>query len=488
MSIWRARHKNAVEPQTDITADFPTKAHTKIDITSKLQVIQALDNGQCKADLAREYGVHPRTIAHIYKQREIIIKKYTQKYNLLKQVCNLNLEQNLLEWFEEQYKIGNIITEDQLRDKAVEILKPLSEEFTCIDDWLFSFRMRHSIAKYTPDDVSKAKPQEDWKKFLQTSDIKNIYLGSVFALAHSLDINSYLSGQNEESYVSLMFIVNALGTDKKEIAVVGNELLEREEHVRSLPVNYYYCINSQVNYSVIISYLTKWDKELASQGNCIILILKIPDSIIRNLHFDNIRIVSTGNLNYIENVLEKIIERFKYYYRRLQISRSITYGKDSCAFLDCIHMIGNAWYNVSQKYVQSLTIPPQEGSLYFNVKNDIDYDHSLSRWCKTYNVPLNIEQCPTSLDKLIFCDNKLPCIHCGQSDENIQATEILSHRICQPTSGMEAYQAMKRLVSYLQGESAGGSIMKYAKYLENHLEYGALLQMHQIIGSTNDSI
>lgn len=488
MSIWSSENKNVVEDQSEFLTDFPKKSYTKIDATSKLQVIQALDNGQCKSDIAREYGVHPQTISSIYKQKDSIIKKYNQKYNLLKQICSLNLEQNLLDWFDQQFKSGCVITEANLRNKAQDILKGLSEEFSYIDDWLLSFRTRHNISKYTSDNVCSEKDKEDWKRFLNSSESKDIYLGGVCAIAHNLEYNSYLSGQHADSYISLLYIVNTLGTDKREVAVAGKELMETESHVRSLPVNYYYCNNSQINYSVLVSYLTKWENELVCKGNHVTLVLDVPESLTQNLHFQNIRIVSTADLSYVTNILEKVVECFKYHYRRLQISRSLTYGKDNSSFMDYIHMVGMAWYNIPQKYIQSLSFPPGDGSLFFNIKEDSDSDHSLSRWCKLYNVPLNAEHCPSSLDKYIFCDKNLPSVICGQPDESMQATEVLSQKVCQSTSGMEAYQAMKRIVSYLQGEAAGNSIMKYAKYLENHLEYGALLQMHQIIASTNDSI
>lgn len=488
MSIWNPGLKNVVDDQSEFLSDFPKKTFSKIDATSKLQVIQALDNGQCKSDIAREYGVHPQTILSIYKQKDAIIKKYNQKYNLLKEICSLNLEQNLLDWFEQQFKSGNVITEDQLRTKAQDILKGLSEKFTSIDDWLLSFRTRHNISKYSSDDMYGEKAKEDWKRFLTNSQPNDVYLGGVCALSHNLDYASYLNGQHAESYVSLLLLVNALGTDKKEVAVAGKESMETEIHVRSLPVSYYYCLNSQINYSIIQNYLTKWNNELASKGNHVTLVLDVPESMINSMKFENIRVLGTTELSYVTNILEKVVECFKYHYRRLQISRSLTYGKDNSTFMDYVHMMGMAWHNIPQKYIQSLSYPPGDGSLFFNVKEDSDNDHSLSRWCKMYNIPLNYDQCPSSLDMIIFCDKKLPCIFRGQLDENMQATDVFSQKVCNSTSGMEAYQAMKRIVSYLQGENAGSSIMKYAKYLENHLEYGALLHMHQIIASTNDSI
>lgn len=488
MSIWRPRHKIDVQDQSEFIPHYPEKPCTKIDITTKLQVIQALDNGQCIADITREYGVDSQTIVYIYKQKDFILKKYTQKYNLLKEVCDLNLEQKLLNWIEQEFKIGNGITEDQLRNKALEILKPLSEEFTSIDDWLFSFQMRHNISKYMSDDVCSNMIKEEWKRFLKSSDAMDIYIGGACALSYSLNYNNYLNNQNIDSYVSLLFVVNTVGNDMKEAAVVGRELLELESQVKSLPINYYHCVHSQVNYSVITKYLTKWDNELSSKGRNVVLVLDVPESLTQRIKFENIRIVSTADLDYVRLIMEKIVECFKYHYRRLQISRTLTYGKDNCTFVDYLHMIGNAWYSVPQKYVRSLCLPPEEGNLYFNVEDDADNDHSISQWCKQYNVSLNIEKYPSSLDKFIFCDMELPCVYCDQLDESMQAVEVLSQKACQSTSGMDAYQAMKRLLSYLQGDGAGDSIMKYAKYLENQMEYGALLQMHQIISSTKDSI
>ncbi|CAB3247644.1 unnamed protein product [Arctia plantaginis] len=470
------------------TCDYPVKSHTKINITTKLQIIQALDNGQCKADIAREYGVDSQTIIYIYKQKDFISKKYTQKHSLLKEVCNLNLEQKLLNWFEQELKIGKSITEDELRNKALEILKPLNEEFTFINDWLLSFQMRHNISKYMSHDVCSNMIKENWTRFLKSADTRDIYIGGACALSYSLDYNSYLNSQNVDSYVSLLFVVNTVGSDMREAAVVGRELLELESQVKSLPVNYYYCVHSQVNYSVIIKYLTKWDNELSSKGKNIWLVLDVPESLTQSLKFENIIIVRSADLDYVRLIIEKIVECFKYHYRRLQISRTLTYGKDNCTFLDYLHMIGNAWHSVPQKYVQSLCLPPAEGNLYFNVEDDNDNDHSILQWCKQYNVSLNVDKNPSSLDKYIYCDKKLPCVYCDQLDESMQAIEVLSQKACQSTSGMDAFQAMKRLLSYLQGEGAGDSIMKYAKYLENQMEYGALLQMHQIITSTNDSM
>ncbi|XP_059050048.1 tigger transposable element-derived protein 4-like [Achroia grisella] len=488
MSLWNLR---IADNSSQFLPDFPRKSYTKIDPMGKLHVIYALDNGQSKADIAREYGVHPQTIAYIYKQKESLIKKYRQKYNLLKEVYCVNMDQTLMEWLKDQVKNGQFVNEQELREKAQEIASTLTEDFNCIDDWLSDFRVRHNISKFSSDIECSLQVKEQWIDFINDLDVKDLYIGGITALSHDLDFESYINSQDIDNYVSIMCIVNCLGSEKKELAVIGKEMLNEEFNIRSLPVNYYYDEKAQMNYTAINNYLKQWDETLTCKGKSVLLALDVPGNIIQKDYFTSIRIIDSNSNIFIRKALDKLVECFKFNYRRLQITKKVTYGNvcSQLSLLDCIQMMSMAWFCVSNKYIHQLFFPPQDGSLYFNRNDDYSNgNHSLSQWCKLFNIPINFELYSDLLDKYISCDKSLKCLNLLQSNDSTQSvTELLSQNKPQSASGIEAYQAMKRLVSYLQGESANPSEMASAKYLESHTEFGALFDIHQFIASTNES-
>lgn len=456
-----------------------------MDPIRKLRIIYALDNGQLKTDIAREYGVHPQTITYIYKQKDSILKKYSHKYKLLKEVRCINLDQSLTDWLTTQTRCGNVVTEAKLREKALEILKSLNEEFPCIDDWLADFIVRHNVLKYTPGKFS-SQAKDEWMRLLNGTDSRELYIGSTFALFHSLSFDNFVTGQESHDYMSLLFLVNSTGCDKKMLAVVGRESLDKEYNVRSLPVDYYHCSLPQVDTNVITNYLDKWNTELQCKGRNVVLVMDLPDNVAKDLCLSNIKVFNLLNVGFITRAAEKIAECFKYHYRKLQLTRK-SINTELCQFriTDYIDMMSAAWHNVSNYFIKQLFFLPEE-SLYFNVDDD-DYaeNRSLSHWCRMFNIPIDLEFYSNSVDQFVYCDKNLQSLNLERKDPKNFPRRFTSENETQPSSGIEAYQAMKRLVSYIQGECARTSTIKSAKILENHLECGAISEIKDIISCTH---
>lgn len=484
MATWGS-HLNLVRDavESEVFRNYSKKPSFKIDPIGKLQIIHALDNGQCRADVAKEYGVHPQTISYIYKQKDSIIKKYTQKYKLLNQARGINLDQTLLDWFNLEIKNGNVVHVDQLRSKAQDIINSLKEKFTCLEDWLSDFQLRHNIAMYRTEIDCEEEVIKEWNEFTSNLEAKDIYFGGSTALSYRTDFNSYLNGHSVDSYVSLMLIVNSTGLDKRQLAVVGNEAFDVDSNVRSLPLDYYYDDEAKINIPLLENYLMRWDTDLITKGRQIYLIFNIPDCVIEQLNLKNIKVVNNTSEDYVAKISDKVIGSLKYHYRRLHLSRSL-FSRETPLLLDYFHMLSMAWHNVSYKYIHSLCFPPADGSLYFKKDEDDDYgNHSLVEWCKINEIPIDTELCSETLENYVLFDSTMLCYNWAIMNKKITfINDILQERNSHNTSAMEAFQAMKRLVPYLQCHKANLTITKYAKYLEDHLEYGALLQMHQIAG------
>lgn len=489
MTTWSTRLNLIRDPiESEILKIYNKKPTYKIDPIGKLQIIHALDNGQSKSRLAKEYGVHPQSIAYIYKQKDAIIRKYTQKYNLLIQAQGMNLDQSLLDWFKLEAKNGKVVHSDRLRLKAREVINIHKEKFTCLDDWLADFRLRHNIVNYSAEIECSQRAKDEWGNFIVNVDAKEVYFAVFTALFHRLDLNDYINGKKAESFTSLMLIVNTTGSDKRQLVVVGNEPFDVDSSVKSIPLDYYYNDNPQVNQSVIESYLRRWDNELILKDKYVYLILYVPDNIIERLKLKNIKLLNNSYMDFVHRILEKVTISFKYQYRRLYISQSVL-SKDECpTLLDLFHMMSMAWHNVSGNHIHRLCFPPTNGSLYLKGdENDDCGNQSLAHWCKLNEIPIEVDLCSDSIEKYVYCDSVLPC--CNWTITNRGSpfiNEMLLQRNNTPTSSVEAFQAMKRLVSYLQSEGAGLHVIKHAKCLEDHLEYGALFHMHEIIAANSN--
>lgn len=463
----------------------------KLDTKSKLLVIQALDSGKSKSDVARDYSVTQQTVSNIFKQKEYLLQKHALKNNLLLGTHQINIDQALLEWFLLETKCGNCISENAFRQKALAIINTVGANLFVIDEWLKEFRIKHKITEFSADIQCNMEIKNEWMKFLSDFNSSNVYFGGMFSLLHGLDTESYLNGQSSEEYVSMMFAVNSTGTDKLQLAVIGKDEFDKNVVVKSLPVKYYLCHTDtpQINYSILNDYLVNWDSNLNEAGKSILFIVNLPDNLLHKFKFENIKLLATRNLDYITHVLEKLIECFKFNYRRLQISHRIE--SEHCfspQLLDYIHMFAMAWHSVPTKYIELLCTPQADRSLYFDINDENYGDHSLSHWYKIKKIPLDLDQCSDLLDKYIYCDSKHQCVNWRIEDDapssSSNTLNTFSDKRSESSLSLDAYQAMRRLVSYIHEQNAG-PVLKQAKYLEHHTEYRALTQMHVI--NTNNS-
>lgn len=468
--------------QEIIDLSMDKKSYDKIDPIGKLHIISSLDSGQSKTNIAKQYNVDPQTITFIYKQRELILKKYTQIYHQLKEIDRINLDQSLLNWLNVQIFNRTPITEENLLGKAQEMTSHLNKKSICIEDWLLDFQLRHNIVKYSPDIQHDSESLEEWNTFLNDTDAADeLYVCGTCAISHSFTIDNFAAGELPNDYMSIFFIVHALGHDKRKIALVGRDPLMVESNVGSIPVNYY-CNNGQVNYKAIINHLNKWDIELESEGKTVSLIMNLnmmmDNGYLNN--FNHIRIINS-NMTFLTKALDKIVECFKYHYRKLQLSKRID-SETECQFglLDYINMISLSWFNVSNSHVKHIFFPPNEGSLYIRPNDTCNGDHSIRKWCQTYNIPLNLKLYSHCIDMFIWCDRDIKSFDIHDCTDSYEFNTD-----GQSSSSMEAYQAIKRLLSYVHGESASENVLKSAKHLDNHLEYEALLEIHKAIDANN---
>lgn len=483
MSFWSSGNSSAPEN----AQEFTKKPYTKIDLMGKLHIIHALDNGQPKTDIARDYGVHPQTITYIYKQKDALIKKYSQKFNLLNEVRCINLNQTLLDWITSEVGKGKTIKEEHLREKAEEIINAISEDFSCIDDWLLDFRRRNNVIKFSSFIECSEEAKQEWDKFVANDNTNNIYVGGSVGLHHSFDFDKYANQQSADKHVCLFFIFCCSGVDKQELLVVGEKTIE-ESNVKSLPLQYYQSNKNCINHWIIENYLTKWDDDLQGQNRKVILVLDIPENFSINISLNNIKIVKLINMEFVTKNVAMVAKSIKFHYRRIQMTKKILFNKDSSVLsvIDYFDIMSAAWSSVASEYIQRLFFPLEDGCLYINTGDAMDFNLSLLQWCKLHNIPGDLERYSELLDTYVECDNDLHIIDTDfTNDIALNVNDALLENDVQPSSGIQAYQAIKRLIIYLQSQNADESVVTCAKQLEDHLELAALQEIQEVLTANN---
>lgn len=467
------------------------KSYNKMEFMHKVHIISAVEKGQTKVDIAREFGVHPRTVAYIYKQRDAIIKKYKQKFSI-----NINrsidLSDTLLNWFRMKMNTDRTVTEEAMEAKAEEIARSLKHrKFKCTSEWMKTFKKNHKIIKHIFNDDTELTPKAsiEWSRVMEGFDEDNIYIGGTCAILHSDTWQSYLSGTlNMEKQMSMMLLTNITGTDKKELLVVGKEI--RPISIKTLPIEYYFKENSLIDHSIITNLLKEWDNELKILDKRILLGLMIPDTYLNGLEFEQIKFIKCSNCIYIPKTLEKVITCFKYHYRRLQIMQTFSFNRNEPELLDYIRLLSLAWHSVSSETLQHIFHPRINGCLYFQqakcfVDNEENEGFKLSEWCSTHAIPLQFEN--NMLDKFMMCDKHVASLDEKQNGPGFSGqlnTFISEEGTHSPTSAIDAFQAMKRLVRYLQCEKATESTINSGKNLEDLLEYNACIEIQQNIANS----
>lgn len=131
------------------------RKHVSLTIIEKIEIIKKLDCGASTRFLAHAYGISPRTIYDIKKQKEKLLNFYMNRdHNAgiaerksMHAAKSGELDKVLYEWFKQRRSEGLHITGPLLCEKARDLHKELNIEVPYIfsTGWLTRFKQRYGI-------------------------------------------------------------------------------------------------------------------------------------------------------------------------------------------------------------------------------------------------------------------------------------------------------------------------------------------------------
>lgn len=132
------------------------RKHNTISIQDKVEVLEKLDRGVPVRQLCEMYGIGKTTVVDIKKQREKILKFYTNSDSkkqmsmrkTMKDSKSTEHDRVMIEWFRQQRNEGVDLSGRMMKCQAKLFHEELKLEHKCdySDGWLNRFKKRHGIS------------------------------------------------------------------------------------------------------------------------------------------------------------------------------------------------------------------------------------------------------------------------------------------------------------------------------------------------------
>ncbi|CAH2096716.1 unnamed protein product [Euphydryas editha] len=351
-----------------------------LSISEKKRVIQAVEDGQLKKDVAKQFGILPSTLSMILKKKNYIMGSALitsrKRSRQGKFPC---LEECLLKWIR-QCRGKNIpIGGFMLKEKAKSFAQSLGiEGFAASEGWLSNFKNRNGITfkkicrKTTSVDVSICS---QWINELiqllngyDPSDIFNIDETGLFYKClpdHTLTFKDEKchGGKLSKDRLTVLLACNLDGSQKLKPLVIGKYAKPRSfKGIKSLPIAYKSNKRAWMTTELFNEWLISVNIDMKKAKRKILLFLDKCTVHNNPPQLDHVKLIffPTKTKSRLQPFNQGIIQNFKTLYRREIISLvldSMEKGeKENITVLTAIIMIDKAWKNVNPTFIYNCFI------------------------------------------------------------------------------------------------------------------------------------
>lgn len=245
------------------------KKRVSLTIEKKIEIIQRHEKGESQKSLAVQYNVGRTTISDILKRKlkffKFVAMNADKSENLkrrrtLRRTVHKELEEKLLEWYNEVRDSGVYVSGPMIANRAQELHKELgyTDHFTASNGWLDRFKVRNGIKLCglrevkTESDVNAVAP---FKAELESlAQWYNLSLDQIYNADETDLFWRMLPNPNDDinevkasvrvyrERMTVMSCSNASGSHKLPLVCIGRGKRSRtftSQELRSIPIQYY---------------------------------------------------------------------------------------------------------------------------------------------------------------------------------------------------------------------------------------------------------
>ncbi|XP_047409895.1 jerky protein-like [Sciurus carolinensis] len=386
----------------DIPVDNSEKKkrkHLSLSIAQKVELLQKLDAGVSVRCLTEEYGVGTTTIYDLKKQKDKLLKFYSDSDNqelmknrkTLHRAKNEDLDRVLIEWIRQQRSKDMPLTGLLVMKQARIYHEELNIESECeySEGWLQKFKKRHGIKylkmcgeKASGDHETAENYIDEFAKIISDGNLspEQIYNADETALYWCYVPRKTLTMADEKvptdfkdakQRLTVLGCANAAGTHKIKLAVIGKNLYPKcLKGIGSLPVHYYANKKASVTREIFSDWFNKHFvpaarahcKKAGLEDNCKILLFldncsahPPPELLVKSNVFS---IFLPLNVTSViqpcdQGILRSMKSKYKHFFLNSMLA-SVNRGLKIQDFLkefslkDAIYAIANAWNDVDK--------------------------------------------------------------------------------------------------------------------------------------------
>lgn len=265
-----------------------------LSIDDKVHIIDAVEKGERKKDVAARFGIPASSLSTILKRKNTILEaaavgpSATRKRN--RTAVYDDVDKATFAWFMEMLSQRVPLSGAVLQRQAVNFANILGcDSFKASSGWLDKFKKRHAIVSKvlcgesaSADIVGAATWQEEeLRDILERYAAEDIYNADESALFFQMLPGRTLAlkgqrcegGKQSKQRLSILFCVNMDGSDKRVPLVIGKSKNPRCFKGKRIPVTYRSNGKAWMSRAVFKEWLLDFDREMSRKGRHVCLLL-----------------------------------------------------------------------------------------------------------------------------------------------------------------------------------------------------------------------
>ncbi|XP_007954366.1 tigger transposable element-derived protein 4 [Orycteropus afer afer] len=370
----------AEAPVDASTSAVTTKKKKSLSIEEKIDIINAVESGKKKAEIAAEYGIKKNSLSSIMKNKDKVLEafeslRFDPKRKRLRTAFYTDLEEALMRWYRIAQCLNVPVNGPMLRLKANDFAQKLGHsDFKCSNGWLDRFKARYGLvfrAQAAESTATSVDPATVWCQnilpyYLNDYHPKNIFnIKETGLLYRMLPTNTFAFkgetcsvGKLCKDRITLVVGTNMDGSEKLPLLIIGKN---RNPHcfkgIKSLPVYYEANRMAWMTAEVFEQWMRKLDEKFqAQQRRVVIFVDSFPaHPEVKNLKSIELAFFPSCLSSKFTAMKQGVIKSLKIKYRHCLIKKFLSSVESSKEFmfslLDAIDTLHLCWRTVTPETI-----------------------------------------------------------------------------------------------------------------------------------------
>lgn len=450
-----------------------------LSIETKLAILQAVDSGRKKKDIAEQFGIPASTLSTVISLRGKIEDSATasvkQDRKRFRAPTFPDVEEALFLWFKDARSRNLPVSGAVLEQKANSLAFLLGhEDFKATSGWISRFKERRDIVCLQLSGEASSVPDETldaW--FVKSQPIINRYAerdvynmdetGLFFKMLPERTLamkgEKCHGGKKSKERLTIGVACNMDGSDKRKLCVIGKSKKPRcFKGVHHLPVDYQANRKAWMTMSIFEVWLKDFDRDMLRQKRKVLLVLDncTAHKVTIKLEAVELLYLPPNTTSKLQPLDQGIIRSLKAHYRKRIVAQSV-FNMDSgretvITVKSAIDMIYGSWNSVDPVVIKNCFRKARFSHQDLEAEDTNDPDELWDRlgvkdatYDEFINADENVETTPEMCDADIVKQVKPPAADAESSSEDDEIAPV--PRI----SSLESLDMISKLKDFVSG-------------------------------------